>query len=130
MQLELAPDGVIDDENEQGRPTQLGEVLSNDPAVQVIVSHVYPARLCVHVKPLFTLKPSAQLDVAPDGVIDDEYVHGRPVHTGAALSNDPAVQTIEAQVYPACVCVQVVPLTTLAPSAQLEAAPDGVNAEL
>ena len=109
-----------------GSGLHTGDTLLNDPAVQVIVSHVYPARLCVHVEPLATLAPSPQLDVAPDGVIDDEYVHGSGLHTGDMLLNDPGVHVIVSHVYPGRLCVHVEPLATLVPSPQLDVAPDGV----
>ena len=71
-QVVLAPGGVMPEAKVQGLGLHTGDTLLNDPVVHVIVSHVYPARLCVHVEPLATLVPSPQLDVAPDGVIDDE----------------------------------------------------------
>ena len=58
-------------EYEHGFALHTGDALSQAPREQVMVSHVYPVWLCVHVDPLLTLCPSEQLDVAPEGVMLD-----------------------------------------------------------
>ena len=79
-----------------GSEVHTGAVLSNEPRLHVIVSHVYPppVKVCVQLDPLVTLWPSVQLELAPAGVIAELYVHGSGVQTGDVLSNEPVVHVI------------------------------------
>ena len=124
-QLEVAPVGVSTDVYVQGLGLQTGFGMSHTVAVHVMVSQVCPASVCVQVDPL-AIPPAAQLEVAPGGVIAKVKVQGSGLHTGVTEFHDPAVHVTVPHECPLLEWAQVSPLATLAPSPQLDVAPDGV----